>query len=168
MEEWTGGLSSAWARDGSDPSSEKAPRRVLQMNGRSTYEQTVALFVNRIPLVRFLDVACGTVLTGTTVTRVTDTGIVVSDAAGAHEVPCDTVAAIGVRPAAEFMSDLAGRDYSVHAIGDCVQPRKVGDAINVGCVLAASLERDGGGRGEQDSSTPAASGTVCPVSQSTL
>lgn len=98
------------------------------------------LFLNRIPLVRLLQENQVTVLAGHKVAEVTDTGIVVSGPEGDLSLDCDTVvAAFGVRPATQLAQDLAGLGARVHPVGDCVEPRKVGDAINDAYELAFSL-----------------------------
>lgn len=99
------------------------------------------LFLNRTSLLRSLGKAGVTVLTGRTVQQVTDGGVVVSAEDGSRqEIACDTVvAAFGVRPASGLADELASFGDKVHPVGDCVQPRKVGDAINDAFVLAESF-----------------------------
>lgn len=54
-------------------------------------------------------------------------------------VPADTVVtAFGVRPATALTDALTVRT-KVHAVGDCVAPAKVGDAINAGFEAAFAL-----------------------------
>ncbi len=98
------------------------------------------LFLNRVSLLRSLNEAGVTILTSTTVKEVTDQGVIVADADGEREVTCDSVvAAFGVLAAQQLGDELSGYGDKVHTVGDCVKPRKVGDAINDGFVLASSL-----------------------------
>jgi len=98
------------------------------------------LFLNRTSLLRSLSEQGVKILTGTTVTAITDEGVVVNGPEGTDVLPCDTVvAAFGVTAAHELADALSGLGARVHAVGDCVDPRKVGDAINDAYVLAYSL-----------------------------
>ncbi|MHA6524790.1 oxidoreductase [Tessaracoccus sp. G1721] len=98
------------------------------------------LFLNRVSLLRSLDEYCVRVLTGHTVREVTDEGVVASGPEGEVLLACDTVVtAFGVRPATSLPLALAALGPKVHPVGDCVSPRKVGDAINDAYVLAYSL-----------------------------
>lgn len=98
------------------------------------------LFLNRTSLLRSLEAAGVKILTGSTVKEVTDDGVVVSDSDGETVLACDTVvAAFGVVPAVELTHELAAFGDKVHPVGDCVDPRKVGDAINDAYELALSL-----------------------------
>jgi len=77
--------------------------------------------------------------------------VVVEGPDGEKTLEADTVvAAFGVRPAQELAEELGkvgtGAPFAaqttrkpVHSIGDCVAPRKVGDAINDAYELAFSL-----------------------------
>jgi 2,4-dienoyl-CoA reductase-like NADH-dependent reductase (Old Yellow Enzyme family)/thioredoxin reductase len=98
------------------------------------------LFLNRTSLLRKLEQNHVAVLTGHQVVRVTDSGVVVRGPDGECALACDTVvAAFGVRPANRLAGELAGRGLPVHAVGDCTEPRKVGDAINDAFELALTL-----------------------------
>lgn len=99
------------------------------------------LFLNRISLLRSLEENRVRVLTGHTVREVTDSGVRAAGPDGDVVVDCDTVVtAFGVRPATTLPSALtAALGAKVHAVGDCVSPRKVGDAINDAYVLAYSI-----------------------------
>ncbi|MFV0285384.1 MAG: FAD-dependent oxidoreductase [Demequina sp.] len=96
------------------------------------------LMINRITLLRDLEAAGVTLLSGHRVTTVDAQGVVVDGPDGESRVDADTVvSAFGVRPATGLAAGLSG--YRVVAIGDCVQPAKVGDAINAGFEAAFSL-----------------------------
>lgn len=99
------------------------------------------LFLNRISLLRSLAESGVTVLTSRTVVEVTDTGVVVSGPDGVRtSLEADTVvAAFGVRPATALADSLTAYGDEVRPVGDCVKPRKVGDAINDAYDLALSL-----------------------------
>ena len=99
------------------------------------------LFLNRISLLRSLAENRVRVLTGYTVREVTDDGVRAAGPDGDVVLECDTVVtAFGVRPATSLPSALtAAFGAKVHAVGDCVSPRKVGDAINDAYVLAYSI-----------------------------
>lgn len=99
------------------------------------------LFLNRISLLRSLAENRVRVLTGHTIREVTDSGVRAAGPDGDVVLECDTVVtAFGVRPATSLPSALtAAFGAKVHAVGDCVSPRKVGDAINDAYVLAYSI-----------------------------
>ena len=97
------------------------------------------IIINRITLLRQLAESGVRILTGHTVTVIDDGGVTVTGADGAMRVEADTViAAFGVRPNTALGHALAGRS-TVHPLGDCVKPAKVGEAINAAFVLAAAL-----------------------------
>ena len=109
------------------------------------------LFLNRISLLRSMTECNVQILTSHKVKEITDTGVVVEGPDGELTLKADTVvAAFGVRPAQELAEELgevgAGAPFAaqtakrpVHPVGDCVAPRKVGDAINAAYELAFSL-----------------------------
>lgn len=97
------------------------------------------LLINRITLLRDLATQGVRVLVGRTVTRVDAAGVTVTGPDGEELVPADTVvSAFGVRPATALTEALTART-KVHAVGDCVTPAKVGDAINAGFEAAFAL-----------------------------
>ncbi|MGI5952131.1 MAG: FAD-dependent oxidoreductase [Brooklawnia sp.] len=109
------------------------------------------LFLNRISLLRSMAEHNVEILTSHRVIEVTDTGVIVEGPDGQKALEADTVvAAFGVRPAQELAEKLGsiegGAPFSgraegrpIHPVGDCVAPRKVGDAINDAYVLAFNL-----------------------------
>ncbi|HEY3338467.1 MAG TPA: NAD(P)/FAD-dependent oxidoreductase [Propionicimonas sp.] len=98
------------------------------------------IFLNRTSLLRSLDEHHVTVLTCRRVVRVNDSSVVVLGPDGESTLACDTVvAAFGVRPANKLGAELTARGLRVHPVGDCTEPRKVGDAINDAYELALAL-----------------------------
>lgn len=112
--------------------------------------------VNRFALLSLLREAGAGALTGHRVTGVTQSGVKAEAAAerggaGATSegggrkasketlIPADTVVlALGAEPERELARSLRGRHARVVTVGDCVRPRRVGDAIREGFV--AGLE----------------------------
>lgn len=88
------------------------------------------LMLNRISLLRDLAEHGVEIRTGALVREILPGGVRVTDSEGVESlVEGDTViTAFGLRPATEIAAALAPRE--VIALGDCVKPRKVGDAIN--------------------------------------
>ncbi len=96
------------------------------------------LMINRITLLRDLEQAGVTTLTGHRVIEITPEGVTVDGPHGTQLVPADTVvSAFGVRPATALVQALEARGGI--AVGDCVKPAKVGDAINAGFEAAFAL-----------------------------
>ncbi|MFV0285385.1 MAG: FAD-dependent oxidoreductase [Demequina sp.] len=115
---------------------------------RAGYEVTVVeagqaiaadqLMVNRYALVRDLAAAGVTVLTGHRVTMIDAHGVVVDGPDGEDRVDADTVvAAFGLRPDRALADVMPGG--RVIAVGDCVEPGKVGDAVRAGFEAAFAL-----------------------------
>lgn len=97
------------------------------------------LIINKITLLRRLDAAGVRVLTGHSVVRVSDSGVTAQGPDGPVELAADTVvAAFGVRAARSLADALEGR-AKVHAVGDCVHPAKVAEAVNAGFEAAFAL-----------------------------
>lgn len=95
------------------------------------------LALNKIPLVRGLLEHGVQILTGHTVTAFDDAGVTVEGPDGELHIDADTVVtAFGVRPASALGDALGDR---ATAVGDCVQPAKVGEAINAGFLAALTL-----------------------------
>lgn len=98
------------------------------------------LMLNRTSLLRELDRHGVRLLTSTTVHAVTDEGVRVSGPEGEQMLEADTViAAFGQEPAGGLARELAEQGLDVHPVGDCVSPRKVGDAVNDAYELAIAL-----------------------------
>ncbi|MFN3866370.1 MAG: FAD-dependent oxidoreductase, partial [Demequina sp.] len=97
------------------------------------------LMINRITLLRDLAAAGITLLTGHTVVEIDEAGVKVGGPDGPVHIAADTViSAFGVRPETALPTSLAARP-GVVAVGDCVRPAKVGDAINAGFEAAFAL-----------------------------
>lgn len=98
------------------------------------------LFINALTLMRSLAEAGVRVLTGHRVTEMDEKGLTAVGPDGELHVDADTVVtAFGVRPANALADALDAGGRSVHAIGDCVEPAKVGEAINAGYLTALTL-----------------------------
>ena len=98
------------------------------------------LLVNRITLLRDLDEAGVRLLTGTRVQQITDDGVLVEGPDGPATLPADTVViALGSRPRTDLLTELRAAGLPVEAVGDCVEPAKVGEAVNNAYALAARL-----------------------------
>ena len=78
------------------------------------------------------------VMTNTRVEEVIDRGVGVIDGSGNKStVAADTVVlALGLTPYNELSASLKGKMPEIHAIGDCVAPRHVFDAMREGFRLA--------------------------------
>ncbi|NLT28918.1 MAG: FAD-dependent oxidoreductase [Propionibacterium sp.] len=96
--------------------------------------------INKVSLLRSLAEAGVTVLTNTTVTEIKPDGVTATGPDGELTLPADTVvAAFGVLPETDLIGALADLGDKATAMGDCVDPRKVGDAINEGYEAAFAL-----------------------------
>lgn len=104
--------------------SEPVLRRMLQGYG-------IAPNPNRLDMLRLLQERGVRILTRTAVLEITDRGVVVADDAGnVKEIEADTVAvAVGLRSNNELFEALYGHLPEVYAVGDCVAPRVVLNAI---------------------------------------
>jgi NADPH-dependent 2,4-dienoyl-CoA reductase/sulfur reductase-like enzyme len=83
-----------------------------------------------------------TICTGVELEKITDKGVIVRDKPGTRgEIEGDTVVLAGgfapERKLVEELRDIHGLE--VHAIGDCVEPRRIHDAIHEGFFTARGL-----------------------------
>jgi len=77
---------------------------------------------------------------GATVTEIRDSGVVYSKDGEQLEEPADTVVlALGSRPNSALAESLHQAGIPFEAVGDCVEPRKVIDAIHEGFLVAARI-----------------------------
>ena len=98
------------------------------------------LALNRISLLTKLAEAGVQVLTGHRVTSFDEGGLAAVGPDGEVHLAADTVVtAFGVRPDGGLAEALADAGRSVRAVGDCVQPAKVGEAINAGHLVGLGL-----------------------------
>ena len=99
------------------------------------------ILINRITLLRDLAQVGVRLYTKTSVTAVDATGVVVTDESGTvSHVDADTVVtAFGVGPNTGLGEMLTARGIPFESVGDCVQPAKVGEAINAGYLAALAL-----------------------------
>lgn len=96
--------------------------------------------INRISLLRALAEAKVEILAEHEVVEVTGDGVTLRGPGGMQTLVADTViSAFGVRPSTALADSLAPLGSKVRPVGDCVSPRKVGDAINDAFDLAAAL-----------------------------
>lgn len=94
------------------------------------------LMLNRTSLLRELAAHNVTILTSTTVTTIHPHGVTVAGPEGTAELEADTViTAFGLTSATELGQALG----TVLTVGDCVSPRKVGDAVNDAYELALTV-----------------------------
>ena len=96
---------------------------------------------NRVMLMDLLEDGKVRVLTNTTAKRIADHKVVCADAEGKEiELQADTVVlAVGLTPDKQLYNSLIGKQKELYEIGDCKEPRKIGDAIWEGCMLALNL-----------------------------
>ena len=80
-------------------------------------------------------------LTDTKLEEITDEGAIVSDKEGASRaIKADTVVlALGLKPSTKLYEALKGKVSEIYAIGDSVEPRKIGDAIHEGFYRANTI-----------------------------
>lgn len=96
--------------------------------------------LNRAALLRDLGAHDVELLTSATVQAVTGAGVVIEGPEGRRVLEADTViSAFGLRPATHLAEQFVERGVTVRTVGDCVSPRKVGDAVNDAYVLALEL-----------------------------
>ncbi len=86
---------------------------------------------NRLHLSELLDEADVEILTETSALEVTDEGVTIADKHGKRStLEADTVAlAVGFKPDGKLSEALADKVPEIYTIGDCVEPRKVINAI---------------------------------------
>ncbi|MFC1981119.1 FAD-dependent oxidoreductase [Chloroflexota bacterium] len=98
-------------------------------------------WLNRSHLLKLLADADVKISTNTGIREITDEGVAVVDEHGeGSTLECDTVVlALGSRPDGGLFQALEGKVPDVYAVGDCVEPRKVMDAIWEGFRIARLL-----------------------------
>jgi len=86
---------------------------------------------NRMVLLKLLDEAGIDILTNTKVLEITDDGITIADGCSNRDtLRADTVVlAVGLKPDRRLLDMIEDKVPKAYAIGDCVQPRKVINAI---------------------------------------
>jgi len=98
------------------------------------------IVINRITLLRQLAEHSVRILTSHAVTSIDANGLVATGPDGDVRIDAETVvAAFGVRPSTALTEALGTDRADVHAIGDCVEPAKVGTAITAGFLTAFAL-----------------------------
>jgi 2,4-dienoyl-CoA reductase-like NADH-dependent reductase (Old Yellow Enzyme family)/thioredoxin reductase len=98
-------------------------------------------FINRGLLLDLLSQEGVEIRTGACVVAISDGGIVVQDALGGRtEIGADTVVlALGMKPRSAVLDALKGTAPRVVAVGDCVKPRLIMDAVREGFHAVAEL-----------------------------
>jgi len=87
-------------------------------------------YPNRTMLVKMLDEAGVRVLTGTKISEIVKQGVVITENSDEQMLKADTVVlAVGMKSRHELSEGLVGKLPVIHAVGDCVVPRKVMNAI---------------------------------------
>ncbi len=131
-----GGLSGAdaaleLARDGHDVT-------IVEMADDIAHDM---LIVNKITLLRHLEEAGVHLRTNHAVKSIDDDGVLTDGPDGEVRIPADTtVVAFGSLPATKLSTALKDRGLkNVHVVGDCVEPAKVGEAVNNAYELAITL-----------------------------
>lgn len=98
------------------------------------------LAINRITLTALLAEHGVRVLTSHKVKAITPAGVVAQGPRGEVTIETDSVVtAFGVRPADDLAQALTALGIGYVKVGDCVEPRKVGDAIREGFLAAMAL-----------------------------
>jgi len=96
---------------------------------------------NRVMVLDLLEDGKVDVRLETTAVEITDGGVVCKGKEGNRfEIPADTVIlAVGLKPNRGLYESLVGKSREVYEIGDCKSPRKIGDAIWEGCMVANNI-----------------------------
>jgi 2-enoate reductase len=96
---------------------------------------------NRVMLMDMLEDGKVNILTKTTAKEITSKSVICSAEDGSTlELFADSVIlAVGLKPERQLYDALVGKSRDVYQIGDCKEPRKIGDAIWEGCMLALHI-----------------------------
>lgn len=85
---------------------------------------------NKKQMLQMLIKANVTIMTGVKGWEVTDRGIIVENLRAKEVIETDTIAiAVGLKPETSLIDSLKGALSPIHAIGDCIEPRKIQSAI---------------------------------------
>ena len=80
------------------------------------------------------------IITGATIDKITDTGLVITTAEKEQTITVDTVAfALPLQPNTKLQKELEGKLTEIYAIGDCNEPHLIADAIAGGSRIAHSI-----------------------------
>ena len=80
------------------------------------------------------------IITGATIDKITDTGLVITTAEKEQTITVDTVAfALPLQPNTKLQKELEGKLTEIYAIGDCNEPHLIADAIASGSRIAHSI-----------------------------
>ena len=87
-------------------------------------------FSNKMMLVEMLDKAGVSILTDAMVSGINDEGIIIQKEGGPEILKADTVVlAVGMKSQGELFDNLEDKLENIHAVGDCVEPNKLMQAI---------------------------------------
>jgi len=79
-------------------------------------------------------------LTGVAYEEISDDGVLITKDGRRHLIKADTVVlAAGSKPNNELYEELKSRNFTIHKVGDCVQPGKIVDAVSGGAAAARAL-----------------------------
>ena len=110
---------------------------ILEMEKR--IGQDIGL-VNRWPFIQRLSQSGVSIQTKTKAEEITEAGVVASREGSSQLFPADTVVlAMGMIPNKELLQELKGKVPAVHAIGDCLEPRRIAQAMEEGFRLGAAI-----------------------------
>lgn len=111
-------------------------KKVTVMRRGDTMGEGMGPFT-RANLLARLEAGGVTLLPGVSYAEINKQGVVVATKEGAERVvEADTVVvAAGAKPAAELGKALEGKVAELYLIGDCVSPRRIGDAIRDGATV---------------------------------
>ena len=93
-------------------------------------------FISRIALLEKLAENEVTILTNMNIREFTDEGLMATDKEGKDQIlKADAVVlALGAKSESKLVKDLVHTDFELFKIGDCVSPRRIGEAIHEGFV----------------------------------
>lgn len=97
--------------------------------------------ISRKTILKLLQEAGINILTGNTIKAFTAEGMLVEDMSKQKkEIKADTVIiALGVKPKNDLIKKLGDRVQEIYSIGDCNNPRKIGDAIHEGFRVGSAI-----------------------------
>ena len=87
---------------------------------------------NRMHLLKLLNDFKVEILTGTTASEITSEGVVILDKNGKKSMLLadNIILAVGMKPSTKLLDGLRDQISEVHSVGDCVEPRRVINAIH--------------------------------------
>jgi thioredoxin reductase len=97
--------------------------------------------ISRFPLLGSLEEHQVRILTKTKAEEITDTGVLVISRRGNKEtIPADTVVmAVGFKSNQDLIEKLKGKVPELYAVGDCLKPRRILEAMQEGFEAALKI-----------------------------